>query len=645
MTYFYQLTRIDDDEKDEFDLKIDPTKNASNSNNENNVTEQTFKPSFSFFSENKMRINSIQNDDDTDNFVDASTQHSLLMESDFELEQYYDASSKHHLRDSQSIEPIGQIEEYTNNICSGWIEMSGSNKKASIMFIFSLGKDRGTIFRSSATFVQHFSFILQKSRDVIFNDRQSDLEQNRQVMNSTLLKVEKSEDAKIKSAYERFVSRERHDDTFLQGKRLQNLSKSKSKDAVKTDCFVARFLNERHLIEEWATISEKYVSFYSVEKKKRSFRIPKKCIIAVNRSQHKRGPFLDFYILEIETVGRTTYVLFLTEELRNEWLKELSTDKQLDTNTKLTSNFTAESDEVITVDDPSSEFLHKSTLWRSKKRRILNCRKYFQDNFLETDQDASSKKQNDPCQIAKKALSLVLQLQEDNGNIPKLVEFLNIVSELKFTKISGLTENSKKAFFLNLYHLIVSHAYLVLGFPTSTYSLISFISTMCYQCADDIFSIKELEHCIIRAEGVSPSNFASKFILPKHTYEFALKEKDYRFNFALNCGSVSIPNAVPIYDEESIDEQLDLASRRFLEETVVIEKSEKKGLTIKLPRVCSWYLEDFGETQNELLKNIQDYLNSEDKKLLIQSLEDSSNITVKPLPFKFVCRNLTLLSS
>ena len=636
--------RIDDDEKDEIDLKIDSRKNASNSDNENNDTEQIFKPTFSL-SEEKIKIASNQTDD-TDNFVGASTQQSLLMESDLALEQYFDASSKYHLGDSLSIESnTDQIEGSMNNICSGWIEMSGPNKKASIMFIFSLGKGRGTIFRSSATFVQHFSFILQSNRDIIFNNRQSDLEQNRHVMNVTLMKAQKSRNAKIKSAYESFVSRERYDDTFLRRKKLQSLSKSKSKDTIKADCFVARFLNERHLVEEWATITEKYVSFYSVEKKKRSFRIPKKCIIAVNKSQHKNGAFLDFYVLEIETVGRTTYVLFLTEELQNDWLKELSIDDQFGTKTKLTSSLTTETDEVITVDDPSSEFLHKSTLWRSKKRRILNCRKYFQDDFMETNKNNSSNEQKDPCEIVQKSLSLVLELQDDSSNIPKLVEFLNLVSELKFINISELTENSKKAFFLNIYHLMVSHSFLVLGFPTSTYSFISFFSTMCYQCADDIFSIKELEHCIIRAEGVSPSNFASKFIIPKHTYEFALKEKDYRFNFALNCGSISIPNAVPIYNEESIDDQLNLASRQCLEAIVVIEKSEKKGLTIKLPRVCSWYLEDFGETQNELLENIQAYLKIEDEKLVIQCLEDSSNITVKTLPFKFVCRNLTLLSS
>ena len=49
-----------------------------------------------------------------------------------------------------------------------------------------------------------------------------------------------------------------------------------------------------------------------------------------------------------------------------------------------------------------------------------------------------------------------------------------------------------------LYHLLIQHAYLVLGPPASTLHWLSYYSVIAYQTADDVFSLVELEHCIIR---------------------------------------------------------------------------------------------------------------------------------------------------
>ena len=63
---------------------------------------------------------------------------------------------------------------------------------------------------------------------------------------------------------------------------------------------------------------------------------------------------------------------------------------------------------------------------------------------------------------------------------------------------------------------------------------------------------------------------------------------DPRVNFALNCGSLSNPPSVPIYHVDRLEEQLDLASVYYLQESVsVVTKS--KGVQVTLPQnKCVW---------------------------------------------------------
>lgn len=62
-------------------------------------------------------------------------------------------------------------------------------------------------------------------------------------------------------------------------------------------------------------------------------------------------------------------------------------------------------------------------------------------------------------------------------------------------------------------------------------------------------------------------------------YPFALKNGDFRLNFALNCGSYSNPPSVPIYRAETLSSQLDEASRQYLKDAVSVSFSQLNGMT------------------------------------------------------------------
>jgi hypothetical protein len=65
---------------------------------------------------------------------------------------------------------------------------------------------------------------------------------------------------------------------------------------------------------------------------------------------------------------------------------------------------------------------------------------------------------------------------------------------------------------------------------------------------------------------------------------------DPRIHFALNCGAESCP-AIRAYRPDDVDDQLDAATRLYLEETVEYDPG---GGVARIPRVFLWYRGDFG---------------------------------------------------
>jgi hypothetical protein len=71
---------------------------------------------------------------------------------------------------------------------------------------------------------------------------------------------------------------------------------------------------------------------------------------------------------------------------------------------------------------------------------------------------------------------------------------------------------------------------------------------------------------------------------------YALEGCDPRIHFALNCGAESCP-AIRAYDPAEIDEQLDLATRTYLDATV---EHDPEADVVRVPRVFLWFYGDFG---------------------------------------------------
>lgn len=104
-------------------------------------------------------------------------------------------------------------------------------------------------------------------------------------------------------------------------------------------------------------------------------------------------------------------------------------------------------------------------------------------------------------------------------------------------------------------------------------------------------SLDDIEHGILRGGrskyglGYTPRLFSGRF-----ERRYRLSDPDHRVHFALNCGAASCP-AIRAYEASRIDDQLDLATRTYLDSTV--EYDGDAGV-VRVPRIFLWYRGDFG---------------------------------------------------
>ena len=437
---------------------------------------------------------------------------------------------------------------------------------------------------------------------------------------------------------------------------LQFLSSSKIKppvsNMVRWSGFIARAYSDRHWVEELVCVHERYITFRHLDRRKSSeFVLLLTNIIRVEPLAADLCPFHNPNpILTVSTLASTIYLMFASDSDLKSWCRmiepTLSQQKSDGVNNKI----------VDTIGTAAEDLLHKSSLWNCKNRRILNCGSFFFRTVVPTIESYN------PLTMAEQALRQATEIATsglDQCTENQLQEFMKCAAMLKQAHVSGLDEASRLAFFLNVYHTMISHAYLVLGPPDSSLKWINYFNNIAYQVGDDIFSLTELEHSIIRASMSYPTQFLSRFIIPKSAYpSLALTISDCRVNFALNCGSLSNPSKIILYQPQHLSQQLDEASRIYLLNGVTYRRTGSGDLELKLPRICQWFADDFGRNRSDLLSAIEPYLSLDVQRQLNgcrlatpaggkppsgMNRFDMSSIIIRYHSYNFECRPLSIL--
>ncbi|KAA8498059.1 Vacuolar membrane-associated protein IML1 [Porphyridium purpureum] len=189
-------------------------------------------------------------------------------------------------------------------------------------------------------------------------------------------------------------------------------------------------------------------------------------------------------------------------------------------------------------------------------------------------------------------------------------------AELQRVALFGLDHEEKLAFFVNVYNALCLHCHLVLGTPTNFFRRWLFFRSMCYRISGLDFSLDDIEHGVLRGNKCSPSIRIMQQLRPGDPKcQYVLTQRDGRIHFVISAGTASDP-PIRILDADNVEEELHFSTDEFLNNTVRIDASRR---TVTIPRIFSWYADDFPRPEIELLKWIAQYLRA-DQQVILMSL-------------------------
>ena len=148
------------------------------------------------------------------------------------------------------------------------------------------------------------------------------------------------------------------------------------------------------------------------------------------------------------------------------------------------------------------------------------------------------------------------------------------------------------AFWINVYN--ATSQLLIRARPNahqSTLGLLRFFRTPVLTLDGTQLTLDDIEHGILRGSrskyglGYLPRIRPTRF-----ERRYRLADPDPRVHFALNCGAVSCP-AIRAYTPDHIDDQLALAAKSYLEQTVAYRD---EATVVRVPRLFLYYYGDFG---------------------------------------------------
>jgi hypothetical protein len=156
------------------------------------------------------------------------------------------------------------------------------------------------------------------------------------------------------------------------------------------------------------------------------------------------------------------------------------------------------------------------------------------------------------------------------------------------------TESEKKAFWINIYNAYIQIKLLdnpELFDDRDSWFGYNFFSTPQILIAGHLMSFDDLEHGIMRRSTHKLTmGYMRSFGVTDIEKMFWWDEIDPRIHFALNCGAISCPY-IAVYDPDRVDEQLEITTRNYLNETTVFDSERNRAM---VTRLMSWFRGDFG---------------------------------------------------
>lgn len=243
------------------------------------------------------------------------------------------------------------------------------------------------------------------------------------------------------------------------------------------------------------------------------------------------------YFLNVSTLTRVYTIIIRGGDVLNDWVSAIAS--ALDSSHSYVAKGHRSHSNSDWANFQNLEFLTFPMDWKLADRVILNGRAYngrlhFErplstsfDEITSLRLEASScegsgllgldvASHSFPLLLLERSLDLIFSLSEyfdreggvSGDNVPwspsvdvQWVEFLTNISYLPCINLEAysFSETELTCIFVNLYHIMVLHAFLVAGVPSTLMKWPSFFNSCAYEAFGDIFSLSELEHCIVKA--------------------------------------------------------------------------------------------------------------------------------------------------
>lgn len=165
-----------------------------------------------------------------------------------------------------------------------------------------------------------------------------------------------------------------------------------------------------------------------------------------------------------------------------------------------------------------------------------------------------------------------------------------LLTELqRFDPISLTTADARRAFWINLYNVLIINAAVAFGVRTSALEVGGFFSRAAYGVNGYRFSANDIEHGVLRGNAGHPLIPGPQFRRGDPRLKVVLP-LDPRIHFALNCAAISCP-PIAAYAAGQLDQQLDRAARAFINNGGAVLGPQQR--TLSLSRIFYWYADDF----------------------------------------------------
>lgn len=206
--------------------------------------------------------------------------------------------------------------------------------------------------------------------------------------------------------------------------------------------------------------------------------------------------------------------------------------------------------------------------------------------------------------------------------------YRELTKGLRFFDLEGVTDRPRKlSFWINIYNAAVIHGVIELGLTHSVKEVSNFFDRVSYEIGGFLFSLKDMEHGILRGNQRPPYRLFKPFGKKDRRKDFAVHPMDPRIHFALVCGSASCP-PISFYQADQIDFQLQLAAESFINSPKVQILPGEKLLLLSM--IFKWYKKDFGGSDQALVDTILRFLDEGEKKNFLKDVRDQIRIKYQP---------------